>query len=262
MGKSTTKRVGSHYVLDDVLGRGSMGTVWRGHDLSDGSPCAIKILNPTLTTDKGATRRFIDERDIFMSVDDDAVVRVTDMVVESSTFAIVMELVDGPDLAQVLKSLPDHRLDQGTAVSLGIEVCQALAAIHRVGIRHLDIKPANILIEDPENVSGARITDFGVSEVVAFHGPREVVGTPYYQAPEVAAGWTPTAASDLYSFGVTLYEILAGHMPFQANSAGNLLRNQPPPAIPGVDPRLWNTILTCLAPDPSQRPDSAEVLAS
>ena len=92
-----------------------------------------------------------------MSVDDDAVVRVTDMVVESSTFAIVMELVDGPDLAQVLKSLPDHRLDQGTAVSLGIEVCQALAAIHRVGIRHLDIKPANILIEDPENVSGARI---------------------------------------------------------------------------------------------------------
>ena len=262
MGKSTTKRVGSHYVLDDVLGRGSMGTVWRGHDLNDGSPCAIKILNPTLTTDKGATRRFIDERDIFMSVDDDAVVRVTDMVVESSTFAIVMELVDGPDLAQVLKSLPDHRLDQGTAVSLGIEVCQALAAIHRVGIRHLDIKPANILIEDPENVSGARITDFGVSEVVAFHGPREVVGTPYYQAPEVAAGWTPTAASDLYSFGVTLYEILAGHMPFQANSAGNLLRNQPPPAIPGVDPRLWNTILTCLAPDPSQRPDSAEVLAS
>ena len=201
MGKSTTKRVGSHYVLDDVLGRGSMGTVWRGHDLNDGSPCAIKILNPTLTTDKGAT-------------------------------------------------------------SLGIEVCQALAAIHRVGIRHLDIKPANILIEDPENVSGARITDFGVSEVVAFHGPREVVGTPYYQAPEVAAGWTPTAASDLYSFGVTLYEILAGHMPFQANSAGNLLRNQPPPAIPGVDPRLWNTILTCLAPDPSQRPDSAEVLAS
>lgn len=262
MGESTTKRVGSHYVLDDVLGRGSMGTVWRGHDLNDGSPCAIKILNPTLTTDKGATRRFIDERDIFMSVDDDAVVRVTDMVVESSTFAIVMELVDGPDLAQVLKSLPDHRLDQGTAVSLGIEVCQALAAIHRVGIRHLDIKPANILIEDPENVSGARITDFGVSEVVAFHGPREVVGTPYYQAPEVAAGWTPTAASDLYSFGVTLYEILAGHMPFQANSAGNLLRNQPPPAIPGVDPRLWNTILTCLAPDPSQRPDSAEVLAS
>lgn len=102
MGKSTTKRVGSHYVLDDVLGRGSMGTVWRGHDLNDGSPCAIKILNPTLTTDKGATRRFIDERDIFMSVDDDAVVRVTDMVVESSTFAIVMELVDGPDLAQVL----------------------------------------------------------------------------------------------------------------------------------------------------------------
>ena len=75
MGKSTTKRVGSHYVLDDVLGRGSMGTVWRGHDLNDGSPCAIKILNPTLTTDKGATRRFIDERDIFMSVDDDAVVR-------------------------------------------------------------------------------------------------------------------------------------------------------------------------------------------
>lgn len=219
MGKSTTKRVGSHYVLDDVLGRGSMGTVWRGHDLNDGSPCAIKILNPTLTTDKGATRRFIDERDIFMSVDDDAVVRVTDMVVESSTFAIVMELVDGPDLAQVLKSLPDHRLDQGTAVSLGIEVCQALAAIHRVGIRHLDIKPANILIEDPENVSGARITDFGVSEAVAFHGPREVVGTPYCQAPEVAAGWTPTAASDLYSFGVTLYEILAGHMPFQANSA-------------------------------------------
>ena len=104
-----------------------------------------------------------------MSVDDDAVVRVTDMVVESSTFAIVMELVDGPDLAQVLKSVPDHRLDKNTAVDLGIEICQALTAIHRVGIRHLDIKPANILISDPENVRGARITDFGVSEMIVPH---------------------------------------------------------------------------------------------
>ena len=220
IGESTTKRIGSHYVLDDVLGRGSMGTVWRGHDLNNGSPCAIKVLNSKLTTDKGATRRFIDERDIFMSVDDDAVVRVTDMVVESSTFAIVMELVDGPDLAQVLKSVPDHRLDQNTAVDLGIEICQALTAIHRVGIRHLDIKPANILISDPENVRGARITDFGVSEMIVPHGPREIVGTPYYQDPEIAAGRTPTAASDLYSFGVTLYEMLAGHVPFQPDSAG------------------------------------------
>ena len=80
IGESTAKRVGSHYVLDDVLGRGSMGTVWRGHDLNNGSACAIKILNPSLTTDKGATRRFIDERDILMSVDDDAVVRVTDIL--------------------------------------------------------------------------------------------------------------------------------------------------------------------------------------
>ena len=262
IGESTAKRVGSHYVLDDVLGRGSMGTVWRGHDLNNGSACAIKILNPSLTTDKGATRRFIDERDILMSVDDDAVVRVTDMVVESSTFAIVMELIDGPDLARVLKTLPDHRLEQRTAVSLGIEVCQALCAIHRAGIRHLDIKPANILVEDSENVRGARITDFGVSEMVALHGPREIAGTPYYQAPEVAAGWTPTAASDLYSFGATLYEMLAGHVPFLADSAGNLLRNQPPQFISGIEPRLWKTVLTCLSPDPSQRPDSAEVLAS
>ena len=208
-GGSTVRQIGSHYILDEVLGQGSMGTVWRGHDLNDGSSRAIKVLKPELTNDKGATRRFIQERDILMTVADDAVVRVTDMVVESSTFAIIMELVDGPDLAHVLESMPDHRLEPATAVCLGIEVCQALTAIHRVGIRHLDIKPANILIEDREEVRGARITDFGVSEMVASGNPHEIVGTPYYQAPEVAAGRTPLAASDLYSFGVTLYQLLA-----------------------------------------------------
>ncbi|ERF59057.1 serine/threonine protein kinase, partial [Cutibacterium avidum TM16] len=252
-GGSTVRQIGSHHILDEVLGQGSMGTVWRGHDLNDGSPRAIKVLKPELTNDKGATRRFIQERDILMTVADDAVVRVTDMVVESSTFAIIMELVDGPDLAHVLESIPDHRLEPATAVRLGIEVCQALTAIHRVGIRHLDIKPANILIEDREEVRGARITDFGVSEMVASGNPHEIVGTPYYQAPEVAAGRTPLAASDLYSFGVTLYQLLAGRVPFQADSAGNILRDQPPDHIPGVDPRLWNTIMTCLAPDPAGR---------
>lgn len=261
-GGSTVRQIGSHHILDAVLGQGSMGTVWRGHDLNDGSPRAIKVLKPELTNDKGATRRFIQERDILMTVADDAVVRVTDMVVESSTFAIIMELVDGPDLAHVLESIPDHRLEPATAVRLGIEVCQALTAIHRVGIRHLDIKPANILIEDREEVRGARITDFGVSEMVASGNPHEIVGTPYYQAPEVAAGRTPLAASDLYSFGVTLYQLLAGRVPFQADSAGNILRDQPPDYIPGVDPRLWNTIMTCLAPDPAGRPPSAELLAS
>ena len=103
-GGSTVRQIGSHYILDEVLGQGSMGTVWRGHDLNDGSPRAIKVLKPELTNDKGATRRFIQERDILMTVADDAVVRVTDMVVESSTFAIIMELVDGPDLAHVLES--------------------------------------------------------------------------------------------------------------------------------------------------------------
>ena len=261
-GGSTVRQIGSHYILDEVLGQGSMGTVWRGHDLNDGSSRAIKVLKPELTNDKGATRRFIQERDILMTVADDAVVRVTDMVVESSTFAIIMELVDGPDLAHVLESMPDHRLEPATAVCLGIEVCQALTAIHRVGIRHLDIKPANILIEDREEVRGARITDFGVSEMVASGNPHEIVGTPYYQAPEVAAGRTPLAASDLYSFGVTLYQLLAGRVPFQADAAGNILRDQPPDHIPGVDPRLWNTIMTCLAPDPAGRPASAELLAS
>lgn len=278
-------RLGSRYMVDSVLGTGSMGQVWLAHD-QNGSQFAVKMLHPHLATDPDIRRRFFDEGQILTSITHPAVVRVRDIVMEGETLGIVMEYVEGPDLATELKehSHNGQRMQEAYAARLGAEIADGLAAIHAAHIAHRDVKPANVLLTrkapgqdddathrslDVTRSAGAwhpKITDFGVSKILdqANADSTAFAGTPNYVSPDIILGLPPTPASDLYSFGVMLYEMVAGHTPFTAPSREAVMRahvSDPPARPDDLSDRMWHILSCCLAKDPAARPASAAVLA-
>lgn len=282
-------RLGSRYEFDEVIGNGAMGQVWRAHD-QQGGTVAVKMLHPHLATDNDIRRRFFNESQILTSITHPAVVQVRDVVMEGATLGIVMEYVEGPDLGSELKQHAEHnqRMQEDYAARLGAEIADGLAAIHAAKICHRDVKPANVLLTradpghdaagpDPEatrrsGLAGAvggwhpKITDFGVSKILdsAAATATAFAGTPNYVSPEIILGRAPTPASDLYSFGIMLYEMVAGCTPFAAPSREAVMHAhmaQAPARPDGLSDRMWQIISCCLAKDPAGRPASAEVLA-
>ncbi len=258
--------LGSGYLLHEPVGAGAMGEVWRGSRTTDGGDVAVKVLRSELTSSPEVVTRFLQERTTLVGVDHPNVVRIHDMVAEGATLAIVMELVDGPDLRRWSAAMAT--LPPSTACSLLSQLCRGLAAVHRKGIIHRDLKPENVLIEDPASPTPrARLTDFGVARSAA--GPvltatGTLVGTPEYLAPELAAGRPASPASDIYAVGVMAYELLSGTRPFAADHPAALLRlhlEQQPASPPGLDPGLWSLLASCLDKDPAKRP-TAEALGA
>ncbi len=253
--------LGSGYLLLVPLGSGSSGKVWRGRRRGDGAPVAVKVLRPELSDDPQVVARFVRERTALVGVHDPNVVSVLDLVVEGSTLAIVMELVDGPDLRRVLRQqgpLPAH-----DACALLAQVASGLAAVHRAGIIHRDLKPDNVLLEQPAGmVARARVTDFGIARTAAgtpLTRGDQLVGTADYLAPEVVAGRPLTPAADIYSLGMLAYELLSGRHPFRGEHPVAVLRahlDTEPPRPPGLPEPLWQLVSQCLAKDPAVRPDA------
>ncbi|HMJ75780.1 MAG TPA: serine/threonine-protein kinase [Iamia sp.] len=255
--------LGSAYLLTEPIGRGGMGRVWRGVRRSDGSAVAVKILRPELADDPDQVARFLTERNALRSVVDPHVVQVHDLVVEGSVLAIVMDLVTGGDLRTHLSATGP--LPPAEATTLLAGVATGLAAVHRAGIVHRDVKPENVLLSggDPP----VRLTDFGVARVVdgpQLTRPTQLVGTPDYVAPELAAGRHPAPASDVYALGVLAYEALAGRRPFVGPTPAAVLRahlDEAPIVPPGIDLALWEVVDRCLAKDPATRPPADAVAA-
>ncbi|MGC5616453.1 protein kinase domain-containing protein [Georgenia sp. Z1491] len=258
--------LGSRYTLDREIGRGAVGSVWRGHRTDDGTVVAIKRLRAEVAEDLEIVRRFIQERTLLTNVVHPNVVRVLDLVAEGSTLAIVMELVDGGDLRQEI----DRRgtLTPADTAAYGAGVARGLAAIHDGGVVHRDVKPANILLERTEHEVVPKVTDFGVARVT--HGEiteatsaTMVVGTPLYMAPEVIHERTPTPASDVYSFGILLYRMLTGITPFTGDGGTyGVMRRQTemmPGRPDGLPDELWHVIERTLAKEPGSRPDAARL---
>ncbi|MDN6513983.1 MAG: serine/threonine protein kinase, partial [Acidipropionibacterium jensenii] len=249
------RALGSNYLLTSVLGTGSMGEVWRATDRS-GRAFAVKLLLPGLASDPDLVRRFVTERSIALGIDSPHVVRVHDMVVEGQTLAIVMDLVDGTDLQSLLARR--GTLPAGEAAELGRQIAIGLGAVHAHGIVHRDVKPANVLVE-PGPPESARLTDFGVSflqDASHLSHMTAVVGTPNYMAPEIIEGHRPTAASDLYSLGIMLYEMVCGVTPFATGSTMTVLRGhcQCAPGRPdGFPEPLWQIVSRLLAKSPTDR---------
>ena len=249
--------IGSHYLIEDQIGQGATGVVWRGRDTATGAHCAIKILRPEYARDPGAVARFVRERTALMLFRHPNVVTLHDMVVEGDQLALVMDLVEGGDLGDHLRARGGAvRADE--AAELIAQVGDALAAAHHAGIVHRDLKPANVLMDGGQ----VRLGDFGIARIAGeatITTAGLMLGTAAYLAPEVIRGQEPGPAADVYAAGITLYELLTGQPPFHGQVAAVMqdhLHTTPdrPPGIPG---RLWELILASLSKDPDARPPAA-----
>ena len=265
MTESAGRLVGSQYRIGGLIGRGGMGEVWRGMDAS-GAPVAVKVLLPRFSEDPEVVQRFVAERRLLTGVSDRHVVRVRDMVVEGSTLAIVMDLVEGGDLRGLLRER--GTLSAAEACRVGAQVALGLAAIHARRIVHRDVKPENVLLDRSVDPPLALLTDFGVSKLVGddpgASGVTALAGTPLYLAPELIGGGRPGPWSDLYSLGVMLYELVCGVTPFTGLVPAAVLHAQVsllPGRPDGFDDRLWNLVWQLLGKDPERRPGDAGVVA-
>ncbi|MEU9200488.1 protein kinase [Streptomyces sp. NPDC048332] len=267
--------VGSKYLLEEPLGRGATGTVWRARQRETagaeaavagqpGETVAIKVLKEELANDADVVMRFLRERSVLLRLRHDNIVRTRDLVVEGDLLALVMDLVDGPDLHRYLRD--NGPLTPVAASLLTAQIADALAASHADGVVHRDLKPANVLLDERDGQMHPMLTDFGIARLADSPGltrTHEFVGTPAYVAPESAEGRPQTSAVDIYGAGILLYELLTGRPPFAGGTALEVLHRHlsEEPRRPSTVPApLWTVIERCLSKDPDRRP-SAENLA-
>ncbi|MDF3297780.1 serine/threonine-protein kinase [Streptomyces tropicalis] len=267
--------VGSKYLLEEPLGRGATGTVWRArqHQTAGaeaavagqpGETVAIKVLKEELASDADVVMRFLRERSVLLRLTHPNIVRVRDLVVEGDLLALVMDLVDGPDLHRYLRQ--SGPFSPVAAALLTAQIADALAASHADGVVHRDLKPANVLLRQDDGRMHPMLTDFGIARLADSPGltrTHEFVGTPAYVAPESAEGRPQTSAVDVYGAGILLYELVTGRPPFSGGSSLEVLHQhlsaepRRPSTVP--DP-LWTVIERCLRKNPAERP-SAQNLA-
>ncbi|GAA3867173.1 hypothetical protein GCM10023084_20400 [Streptomyces lacrimifluminis] len=267
--------VGSKYLLEEPLGRGATGTVWRARQRETagaeaavpgqpGETVAIKVLKEELANDADIVMRFLRERSVLLRLTHPNIVRVRDLVVEGDLLALVMDLIDGPDLHRYLRE--NGPFTPVAAALLTAQIADALAVSHADGVVHRDLKPANVLLMQDNGRMHPMLTDFGIARLADSPGltrTHEFVGTPAYVAPESAEGRPQTSAVDIYGAGILMYELVTGRPPFGGGSALEVLHQHltAEPRRPSTVPEpLWTVIERCLRKNPDERP-SAENLA-
>ncbi|MGW3424646.1 serine/threonine-protein kinase [Streptomyces phaeochromogenes] len=257
--------VAERYRLHGSIGRGGMGEVWQATDEILGREVAVKLLLGD-EADSAAAARFRLEAQTAARLSHPYVVAVFDFGAWDDRFYLVMELVEGQSLAQELTAAGS--LGTERVATIAAQAAAGLAAAHREGIVHRDIKPGNLLSDAQGTV---KIGDFGIARFVddpasALTTAGQIVGTSLYLAPERALGRPASAASDVYSLGCVLYQLLTGRPPFHAESATVTLHQHidmapVPPREHGVQlpPAFENYLLGLLAKQPEDRPSAQEV---
>ena len=263
------------YLLEETLGVGGMGTVYRAKHLLIDKPVAVKVLNQRFVVDEAARLRFQREARAAGRLQHQNAVTVTDFgQTHDGLVYIVMELLVGRTLRDVLaKEAP---LDPARAVSIMLQVSEAVAAAHEAGIIHRDLKPANIfIVQRVDAPSLVKVLDFGIAKLAADTLEEDdptltvigaVIGTPRYMCPEQYEETELTPAADVYSLGVILYEMLTGMVPFSGSSplAIALKHVSEPPTRPrsvvaSIPVELEQVVLHALEKQPADRPrDAAE----
>ena len=259
--------LGGRYRLVELLGQGGMARIYRGHDTQLDRDVAVKILRPEYGRDPDFSSRFRQEAQNAASLNHPNIVGVHDYGQDEAGPFIVMELVDGEDLASIIKrsgGLPPRQAARITA-----ETARALHAAHQRGIVHRDVKPGNVMINREGQV---KVTDFGIARAMAeaqMTLPGMTLGSVHYFSPEQARGDPTTAASDIYSLGIVLYELLTGHRPWEADSAAAvaMARLAGPPPDPssvrsGIPADLVAIDRKALATEPADRWSSASSMAA
>jgi formylglycine-generating enzyme required for sulfatase activity len=263
-------RVGEVYTIEEVIGEGGMGVVYRAHDRARDRPVAIKALHASLLGDAGIRRRFIREARVMTTWQHAHVVSVFDLLEAEDLLGMVMELIDGPTLEAHLGKW-GGQLPYPDIASVFGGVLDAMAAAHERGIVHRDLKPQNILLRPDEVGLNPKVADFGIAKIVdgtAYTVTGALLGSCHYMSPEqVQTLDSLDHRSDIYSLGVTLYRVVTGRCPFEGDNHFALMMahvQQPPEAPsayrPDLPPDLEALILAALAKEREARPQSCAEL--
>ncbi|HYN91536.1 MAG TPA: protein kinase, partial [Thermoleophilaceae bacterium] len=248
------------------IGSGGMADVYCAEDSHLGRQVAIKVLHRRFAQDQEFVERFRREAKSAAGLNHPNVVGVFDRGEHEGTYYIAMEFLTGRTLKDIAGS--EAPLEQERVIDIGVQILQAAEFAHRHGVIHRDFKPHNVIVDEHGH---AKVTDFGIARAGASEMTEtgSIMGTAQYLSPEQAQGHAVTATSDIYSIGVMLYEMLAGRLPFEGDSAVAVALkhlSEPPAPIshwrPDVHPALEAVVMAALAKDPAQRWQSAEDLAA
>lgn len=253
----------NRYRLEEQIGSGGMGTVWRATDTLLNRSVAVKLLHPAQMAEPTARERFRTEGRITAGLSHPGIAQVYDYGEEEGRAYLIMELVVSEPLSQVLRE--QGRLSADQTLDFVCQAAKALAAAHARGVVHRDIKPGNLLVTEDGQL---KLTDFGIARgdtSVTLTQTGMVMGTAQYISPEQASGRPASGASDLYALGVVAYECLAGTPPFTGDSPVALAlahtRDDPPELPDHVPAEIDNLVFSLLQKNPEDRPSSAGEVA-
>ena len=255
------ERIGDYEIVQ-VLGAGGMGQVYKVRNVLSDRIEAMKVLLPNLEGDPGLADRFLNEIKVQATLDHPNIAKLHTAMKINNQLVMVMEFVDGTSLSQILQSGP---LPPSAAAAYSVQVLDALAYAHARGVIHRDIKPANLMLAADGHI---KLMDFGIARVQAdkrLTQTGSTVGSLFYMSPEQIKGSDPDGRSDLYSLGITMYEMVTGRRPFGGDSDFQIMSahlGQAPMApievIPGIPSALSEIILMAIEKDPAARFQTAE----
>ncbi|WP_051392896.1 serine/threonine-protein kinase [Glycomyces arizonensis] len=246
------------FELQTELARGAVGVVWRGLDRVTGERVAVKVLRGELRGEGDIVESFFAEAEILNAIEHPGVIGVRDFIVTDAVLAIVLEFAEGADLREHLRlhgPLPAAEAARRCAFA-----AETLAAVHRAGYLHGDVKPGNLMLVGDDAV---KFIDFGIARA-AERTTTPSHGTPEYIAPEVAAGESACPGIDNYALGLVLYEALTGRSAYRGGSITDVLDRhlaKIPVRPAAVDAELWAIVETLLALDPTERGDLDDIAA-
>jgi len=260
------------YYLEERLGSGGMGKVYRARHLSMDRPVAIKFLHTRFSEDEAARLRLLTEARAAVALRHANAVSVTDFGQTAEGWVyIVMELLEGRTLREILSR--EAPLETARATSIMLQASDAVAAAHQAGIIHRDLKPSNILItQSADQPAVVKVLDFGIAKFFAEDGDdvealahsNSVIGTPRYMSPEQHNGDDLTPATDVYSLGVILYEMLTGMVPFSGSTPAEIAEkhvnyspHSPREVVAAIPEDVERVVLQALEKQPSDRPPNA-----
>ena len=267
-GAAPARTIADRYVLEELLARGGMGSVYKARDEVLARPVAVKILHPHLSEDPDFLARFRREAVAAAGLGHPGIVAIydtgTDTAEDGECHYIVMEHCAGGTLTDLIAA--ERSFEPGRACGIAAAICSSLDFAHRAGVVHRDVKPDNVLFSDDGTL---KVADFGIAKAAYASGDitttGSILGTVTYISPEQAAGTEPDARSDVYSTGVVLYELLAGRPPFQGETdvATAMMHLKEPPTPlralkPHVPRHLEATVAKALAKEPADRWSSAD----
>jgi tetratricopeptide (TPR) repeat protein/outer membrane protein assembly factor BamB len=255
MNEAATKR----YDLQEEIGRGAMGIVYKARDRELEEVVALKILPDNLLRNPDALRRFRQEARNARRLSHPNIVRIHDIGEEQGRKYISMELVTGSDLKHKLRAC-NRKLPFADALRYSMQICEAMAYAHSIGIVHRDIKPANLMLTKDDQV---KVTDFGIAKMIEQADGAEstkagaVIGTPLYMSPEQVKGEQVDHRADIYSMGIVFYEMASGYPPFVEGDLSYQHLHVDPKPLAGVPDAFAAVVTKCLAKDPADRWQSA-----